>query len=182
MAYEYLKKHHCHHDATDYENKRYECMSVTLSSTPTSVALVENEAQRLIEELTMEDAAVVDYEEDDAKKTAGERFHAQHVCRTAEIPAPLLNARAHAGTVWRGTTAVADYVATAPGEEEKELPPALVIRGEYDFVTEDCVVGWKKDVGGNPRAKRRCRHILLLCRLWGWQRNGSREEETQRLP
>lgn len=121
VAYEYLKKFN-----------PTSCASVILSSTPTSIALVEQEAQRLLLETNQP-----------TPKEQGEAFHAKHVCRLNELPRPLQSARENAGTLWRGTTAIAEYSAT-PSSDNKQLPPLLVLRGEFDFVTEECVSGWNK--------------------------------------
>jgi proline iminopeptidase len=134
VAYEFLKRFTNAH----YSNNRSACcLSVILSSTPTSIALVEQESKRLLHETTIQSQ-----QEQQQEQHQGELFHAQHVCRTKEIPKPLQSAREHAGSLWRGTTAIADYVATSPREQQL-LPPALILRGEYDFVTEQCVMGWK---------------------------------------
>ncbi len=113
------------------------CLSVILSSTPTSIALVEQESKRLLYETFIQNQ-----DQEHHPKQQGELFHALHVCRTKEIPKPLQSAREHSGSLWRGTTAIANYVAKSP-QEQDSLPPALVLRGEFDFVTEQCVMGWK---------------------------------------
>jgi proline iminopeptidase len=134
VAYEFLKKFYGLYPSN---GQTACCLSVILSSTPTSIALVEQESKRLLHETLIQSQ-----NQEHHLKQQGELFHALHVCRTKEIPKPLLSAREHAGSLWRGTTAIANYVAISPKALDS-LPPALVLRGEFDFVTEKCVMGWK---------------------------------------
>lgn len=129
LAFEYAKR-----VAERVEEGDVKCLSVILSSAPTSVAMVEHEANQLVAALG------VDNEHDDV----AERFRMAHQCRTSESPAPLKDAYAHAGTVWRGTTAIADYEAKPPGPTARRMPSCLVLRGEHDFVSEKCVQDWKE--------------------------------------
>lgn len=96
-----------------------------LSSTPTNVAQVERAADNLLKELNVPD-------EDLARA-----FRVNHQCRTPEMPQVLVDAYANAGSVWRGTTAISDY--NADGTVQRK---AMSLRGQYDFVTEECVEGW----------------------------------------
>lgn len=104
-------------------------LSLTLSNTPSSVALVEAEAGRLLRECG-DDVA---------------RFMARHNFRGSDSDAAqqrLDAAYAHAGSTWRGSGAI-------PGLEvdSKELQvvtcPTLILRGEHDFVTDACVDAWR---------------------------------------
>jgi proline iminopeptidase len=128
LAFEYVKR--LSERASD---DSVECLSVILSSAPTCVTLVEQEANRLVAALDMSDETI----------SAAERFRLEHQCRTPEMPAQLADAYAHAGTIWRGTTAIADYEATAPSETARRMQSCMVLRGEHDFVTESCLEGWK---------------------------------------
>lgn len=100
-------------------------LSVTLSNTPTSVDLVEAEAGRLLQ----------------ACNGDVEAFMAAHNCRVAEKPQPLADAYAHAGTTWRGSGAISGLEVSAAAMGRIACP-ALVMRGDHDFVTEECVQGW----------------------------------------
>jgi proline iminopeptidase len=133
LAFEYVKR--LAERASDDSSGSVECLSVILSSTPTCVRLVEQEANRLMSAL--DDAG-------DETVSVAERFRLEHQCRTPEMPPSLADAYAHAGTVWRGTTAIADYEATAPSETTRRMQSCMVLRGEHDFVTEPCLEGWKK--------------------------------------
>ncbi|KAL3931388.1 MAG: hypothetical protein SGARI_004219 [Bacillariaceae sp.] len=74
----------------------------------------------------------------------GELFRVKHQCRLPEMPTPLKDAYANAGTVWRGTIAIADYVARPPSEEASRMPSTLILRGEHDFVSQSSVDAWKE--------------------------------------
>ena len=74
---------------------------------------------------------------------AQEAFMAQHNLRVEPQPQRLVDAYAHAGTLWRGTSAIKDLVVS--GETMGRIRcPALVMRGEHDFVTEACIEPWRK--------------------------------------
>lgn len=96
-------------------------------------------------------------------------FQSTHQCRTKDgkLPQPLVDAYASAGTVWRGTKAVEEYVAKAPpSSSSKKTPSVLVLRGEHDFVTHACVKDWK-DLFNTSRSVREkeipgCSHHGLL--------------------
>ena len=105
-----------------------------LSSTPTSVALVEASAEALLDRLK---------DGDDDEETLGDRFRLAHQCRLEPMPQPLVDAYAHAGTVWRGTAAIPNYEAEPPSESASRMPSVTSMRGEYDFVDHKCTEGWK---------------------------------------
>ena len=104
-----------------------EAISLTLSNTPTSVPLVEAEAVRLIDECGGEVST----------------FMAAHNYRGGpEQPPQLAAAYDHAGTTWRGTAAITG-LEVSEEEMARVLCPAMVLRGEFDFCTEECVSGWR---------------------------------------
>ena len=125
------------------------CQSFIISNTPTSVPQVERDAEGLVAALG--DLAL---------------FSSTHECRLPQRPQPLLDAYAHAGSVWRGTDAIKGWTlqarppAPAPGGgaptddagQTMLATPALVLRGEHDFVTADNQRGWS-DVFGRVRFK-----------------------------
>ncbi len=137
LAFEYIKRiSEREQDPENNENKfECECLSVILSSSPTNVTQVEARANQLIDALL---------EEDNDMSTIAERFRIQNQCRTNEKPQPLVDAYEHAGTVWRGTDVIRDYVAQPPQSGAARMPSAMVMRGEHDFVGEECVEGWKE--------------------------------------
>jgi len=132
LAFEYLKRV-AERNEPKREGEEEGCLSLVLSSSPASVRLVEAAANRLLDALR---------DEDDDESTLGERFRERHQCRTPSMPAPLLDAYAHAGTVWRGSRAIADYAAAPPEDGAARMPSAMIMRGEFDFVDHGCVEGW----------------------------------------
>jgi pimeloyl-ACP methyl ester carboxylesterase len=80
-------------------------------------------------------------------------------------PLPLAEAYSRAAdpaSGWRGSGAIRDYV--APERPDGTLmPTALVTRGEFDFVTEECLQEWDAALS---RCRRRtfkgCSHHGLL--------------------
>lgn len=154
LAYEYLKRQAEEGSiASDVT-----CLSVILSSAPSNVEQVEKEAERLVNEMDKKD------DEDHAKT-----FRKTHQCRCDELPGPLQESYDAAGKVWRGTTAISDYVATAPSGDATRLPSAMIMRGEYDFVTDACIEKWKDLFNHNfVRYK-----TLVGCSHHGLLENGS---------
>ena len=126
--------------------------SLTLLSTPSSVALVEASAHALLgeEELTASQAAI-------------DAFEASHVC-TFTRRAPLDRALARAGVpgLWQGSSSIRDWEASKDDMVSLEECPTLVIRGEYDFVSRECISAWL----GIPDVKvvelEGCRHHVVL--------------------
>lgn len=148
LAFEFMKRRAEKDDGFEDEG----CLSAILSSTPTSVAQVEEKAEQLV-------ANLADESPDDLE----ERFRLAHQCRTPEKPQALVDAYAHAGTVWRGTKVISDYVASPPSPDAVRMPSVMVMRGEHDFVTD--VEGWK-DVFNHrfvrPKVLPECSHHGLL--------------------
>ena len=127
LAYEYLKR-------TNDAN----CLSVILSSTPTSIPQLEEESQCLLQKL------VVECEGD--KTQALERFRQVHECQAVPIPLSLMDAYAQAGTIWRGIQAIPNYnaVSLVDDDDNKRVleQPAFLLRGQHDFVTQPCMQDW----------------------------------------
>lgn len=123
LAFEYLK--------STAETKN---LSLVLSSTPTSIALAEEESKTLLDAIKAETG--------DEPRQCLDTFRQLHECRVVPIPLPLLDAYSQAGSAWRGTKAIPDYVASGDATTTK-LPPALVLRGQFDFITNRCIEGWK---------------------------------------
>jgi pimeloyl-ACP methyl ester carboxylesterase len=129
LAFEYMKR-----QAESDVGYDEGVLSAILSSSPSNVTQVEEEASRLISELNASD---------DNNDDIAEAFRLAHQGQTAEKPPSLVDAYAHAGSVWRGTTAISNYVAKPPSSTASRLPSTMVMRGEHDFVTQACVQDWK---------------------------------------
>lgn len=120
------------------------CLSAILSSAPSSVPQIEGEFVRLLDELKKTHAKDDDGNEDNiSDEELDDLFRTTHQCRIPEMPPMLKDAYANAGTVWRGTDAIKDYVATAPNEDAARMPSSLIMRGEFDFVSDQCIEAWK---------------------------------------
>ena len=120
-------------------------LTLTISNTPSSVQLVEAEAGRLVEACGGDVAA----------------FMQAHNCRLDPQPARLAEAYAHAGTIWRGSGAIAGLEAD-PAALARVRCPALCLRGEHDFVTEACVEGWQALPDVRFVTLEGCAHHALL--------------------
>jgi proline-specific peptidase len=163
VAYEYLKRisNQAYHDhqLDDATNSPNQCLSLILSSAPVNVAMVEAESKLFLEEITRNLQAsnvTSTTEEQDQTNTiqtmAADVFRKTHVCRTESLPNPLLTAYAKRGTVWEGTKVIHNYVASPILPDGKANRPSpslptniLLMRGEYDFVSEEySFKGWKK--------------------------------------
>ncbi|KAL3801319.1 hypothetical protein ACHAW5_002234 [Stephanodiscus triporus] len=117
------------------------CLSAILSSSPTNVKVVESEAALLIQELASSSSSPSN---DATEEVAVEElFRRTHQCRLPEMPSAIRDAYANAGSVWRGTSAISDYVAEPPAEGASRMPSTMIMRGEYDFVSEAAVSGWR---------------------------------------
>jgi len=159
LAYEYTKR------VAEREGSRPsgngssapKCLSIILSSTPTEVKMVEQDVNEILARLR---------EEDDDESTLAERFRLECQCRIASYPEPLKAAYGHAGSVWKGTAAIPDYVAHPPTKNAKRMPSALVMRGEFDFVSSECICGWKSTLFNHKFVREKilkaCSHHALL--------------------
>ena len=103
--------------------------SLTLSNAPASVALVEAEARRLI------DAA-----------GSAEAFMARHNCRADPVPDNVAEAYSKGAVEFRGSGAIAGWTAARCAADSTaawpEHLPALLVSGEEDFVTPECMEPW----------------------------------------
>ena len=152
LAYEYLKR-----IAERKEDDEEGCLSAVLSSPCTSIPLLESEWARLLKELPPSNPF-----------TANQRFRETHQCRTPGLPEPLARAYRKSGSTWSGLAAIPDYVLTPPSENAARMKSALLIRGEYDFSTEDCV----KDFDQLFNHKFLRKKILEGCSHHGLLENG----------
>mmetsp|Transcript_29296 Transcript_29296/g.33687 ORF Transcript_29296/g.33687 Transcript_29296/m.33687 type:complete len:305 (-) Transcript_29296:30-944(-) len=151
LAFEYMKRIAERNNNDDNNSSRIKCLSAILSSTPCDDDQVESVTKNLIDTLL---------EEDSDESTVMDRFQARHVCRTTTVdekgkqkykqPPPLAEAyENNPGTpgMWRGTDSIpgwGGWTATPPKDTASRMPSCMILHGEYDFVTADCVQGWKK--------------------------------------
>ena len=160
LAYEYLKRiAERTSNESDGNDKNSKCLSVILSSAPTNIKQMADDWDAMSEALSSPGL-----------------FLPTHLCRTPELPKPLQDAYANAGTIWSGTDAISDYKARpfkpknddGDGDKPKKyyMPSALILRGEHDVVTESCSKGWKEELLSSRFVRERtladCSHHGLL--------------------
>ena len=122
------------------------------------------------------DGGYADDEDEDEDKHRlheySETFRQTHECRLSQLPLVLVDALAQAGpTPWRGIPAIPNYQATqhltttTTTTRPSTRIPTLLLRGEYDFCTDRCMVGWD-DLLLDPAPKRvvltNCSHYAML--------------------
>lgn len=131
IAYEYLK-------TNDLESGCAKCLSLTLDSTPADIQMSLNECSRLECEIKSELMLEIN---DAPMNLVQDRLRKRNECRTEVLPQALATAIKRRGATF-GLEAVSDYVALPPSK--RSLPPVLLIRGQYDYITEPCIEGWRQ--------------------------------------
>lgn len=140
VAYEYAKSNGMHCSV---------CLSLTLNSTPANMGTSLEECSRLEEEVRRE-LQLDDKEPHEASRMVQDRLRKRNECRTEEMPDSLKDAIENRGTTF-GPEDVKDYVAYPPSSQF--FPPVLLIRGQYDFITEACVEGWREIFGQDSSSR-----------------------------
>lgn len=131
IAYEFLK-------TSDLSCSK--CLSLTLDSTPANMQTSLNECSRL--ECEIKSELMLEIKDTQvAMNLVRDRLRKRNECRTEVLPHALATAIKYRGTTF-GPEAVSHYVAHPPSK--LSLPPVLLIRGEYDFITEPCIQGWRE--------------------------------------
>lgn len=173
MAYEYIKST-LEESQSSRSSKLPQCLSLILSNAPCNMRISLEESARLEQEITSEltrdiprsdsDFIVAEDANSAASSRTKELLRKRHECRTRVMPQPLANAILHRGTTsWSGPGAVSYYVASSPNAPSpcssfdrlrNSLPPVLLIRGEYDFITEKCIAGWRKIFCPDQQSRR----------------------------
>lgn len=152
IAFEYVKR------VVEKCPKNRECISFILSCTPFSVKGVETESIQVLEKLGDKLTSM------DAMST----FHKNHVCRTEKMPCALQEAYSNRGRVWYGTESIQDYSVNIPSISTISMPPVLLIRGEYDFVSSSSAIDdWKRVFEANGtschnKTLSSCSHYCML--------------------
>lgn len=131
------------------------CLSLILSSTPANLP----QTLQHIEELKAGCRASADEAADDDAEDDGARlFAATHECRVRPLPLALQQSFAMAGffSSPAGWQSVQDYVAPGGTDDDQQPPsnklPVLLLRGEFDFISETCMEPWMAHLGGSPNA------------------------------
>jgi pimeloyl-ACP methyl ester carboxylesterase len=179
VAYEYVKS------SLEDDDQHHDCLSLTLANTPSNMELSHEESCRLLrlinEEFMLENNDAAGTASDmPVSRIVNDRFRKRHECRTEHVPEPLVTAIQGRGLTF-GPEAVRDFIAFPPASyrlhsssprsvnaSNKLMPPVLLIRGEHDFVTEECVRGWRKifttdvTVGFREEVMNNCAHYCHL--------------------
>lgn len=156
IAYEYLKKvcgerqrqRACereldrHGDCIDtHAHRSQHCLSAVFSSGSFHIRMAKELADNMEREVKRDVLSTCD--ELDASQVA-ERIRMSCMCRTPNLPFQLKAAYSKAGTVWKGLDVIQDYVAECPLEGEEFFPKIMLLRGEFDFISEELVFqGWR---------------------------------------
>jgi proline-specific peptidase len=124
-------------------SKKKTCLSVTLASTPVSVALVEASCQLLLEQIR-HDHPTDDDDDESSQQQIHQIFSHRHECRVQPLPLQLHQSYVLAGvrSTSSGFQRFRDYVATTRNHVGTMAPAALILRGEHDFCTSEACHGW----------------------------------------
>jgi proline iminopeptidase len=136
VVYEYAK------EQAMYDTVK-KCRSCILASTPVCIADCEAYCEHLLQDLqlTMNDAE---------SSQVQEAFAATYECRVQPLPLPLhetFRSASRSSSSAAGMTAVRDYLAENIPALMNGLPPALILRGEYDFITSQVCAEWASMFG-----------------------------------
>ena len=168
----------------DDENLQHECLSLTLSNSPANMELSHTVSSRLVQTI-IDDEVMLEIDANttsnmSASRIAQDRFRKRYECRTENVPEALVTAIQSRGFTF-GPEHVRDYIALPPthllhsssprsamSPPTKLMPPVLLIRGEHDFVTEECMSGWRKifttdaTLGYREEVMTNCAHYCHL--------------------
>lgn len=124
------------------------CLSVVLANTSTNMRRGNDEWERLLAECSSDSSL--------PGATPSDRFFHRNQCRLDVMPQDLSLAFDHCGKVWFGTDVVADWVAKPltkdagnipAAENQRQVPPFLLVTGQHDFVTQSCTSEWTDLLG-----------------------------------
>lgn len=193
VAYEYSKRlcegtvsnnkrlQTCNYDTQDNcvpEVVKVELLTVTLCSAPSNLQKVDNGTKLLMKSIrprsnsvdteSSSDTSLDATIDEESTEDCYDLFHKHFVCRTSDgiLPRPLQEAYRKKGDVWEGTDAIIEYVAKPPSMSASIMPPTLLLRGEYDFVSKQYGFDeWKKLLNHNSvfcQTLNGCSHYSML--------------------
>lgn len=152
-------------------------LSITLCSAPSNLQKVDNGTKLLMKSIRPRSNSVdtetssdtsLDATIDEESAEDYDLFHKHFVCRTSDgiLPRPLQEAYRKKGDVWEGTDAIIEYVAKPPSMSASVMPPTLLLRGEYDFVSKQYGFDeWKRLLNHNSvvcQTLDGCSHYSML--------------------
>ena len=141
LVYEYLKK-----VCSQATKPSKTCRTAILASTPLSIAGSDAYCQKIMDDIREE----LPPDDQDNRALIQQTFHQRHECRVQPLPLPLQQSFQMAGfssSSLTGLKSVRDYAVSVDDLTEETralLPVALILRGEYDFVTADVCHEWGK--------------------------------------
>jgi proline iminopeptidase len=169
IAYEYLKEN-CECQSVEEQPNtpivtsppRTMCLSAAFSSGSYHIQLARdltNEMERKIKHDVFLEHGVVD------PSQVAEIIRTTCMCRTPSMPIQLKTAYSKAGTIWKGLDIIRDYVAES--QLSGMLPPLLLLRGEFDFITSELVFqGWSHVFCDQPEIRcitlKGCSHMPMF--------------------
>lgn len=169
IAYEYLKdmcsRSLAESDSTDktVTKNKCKCLSVVFSSSSFHIQLAKDLADNLEHQVTQE---IMSTSSNITASQVAEKIRTSYICRTPRIPFQLKAAYAKTGLIWKGLDVIKDYVAESMLEGYEYLPPLLLLRGEYDFISEELVFqGWANVFCGKDIecvSMKDCSHMPFL--------------------
>ena len=122
-----------------------QCLSFILSNASTNFELSSSEQTRLFTEYNLQllqtQMPPKQTKHQTKKLSIHDQFFQTHICRTSTKPVDLVSALSRRGKDWSAN----DYSVSSVSEiavSGDTFPPVLIIRGQYDFVTEACTQGW----------------------------------------
>lgn len=188
VAYEFSKKQceshniytgptKCSNHDEDIDDTTRTLLSLTLCSTPSNLRQVEEETKVLLDSFLkscstdfdsteMDEIHAVHNAHDVTFETPS--FQKEYVCRTSDgvVPLPLQEAYKKKGQVWEGHDVIIDYVAQPLNTSASNLPPTMLVRGEYDFISEkNGIDEWRKLVNHTSvvcHTMSECAHYSML--------------------
>jgi len=145
IAYEYLKKV-CGERQSGRDRRRSQhCLSAVFSSGSFHIQMAKDLADNMETEVKRDILLSTSTSCDQLNPSqVAERIRMSCICRTPNLPFQLKAAYSKAGTVWKGLEVIQDYVAECPLEGEEFFPKIMLLRGEFDFISEELVFqGWR---------------------------------------
>jgi len=120
------------------------CLSLTLSSTPTDLPHALRDIDRIKARLKSEVIQRSTSSFDDPDHAVAECFAEQYECRVRPLPLQLQQSFAMAGfhSSPAGWQSIKDYVVQTPAADKKLKLPLLLLRGEFDFISNACMEPW----------------------------------------
>jgi len=161
IGFEFLKRQIIQHNVDENRIRDTpQCLSFILSNASTNFQLSSSEQMRLFQEFQLQHLQTrMPPTQTQRTKTlnGNDQFFQTHICRTSTKPAELVSALSRRGKEWsakeytalalaRDSIEAADATYTSADTTDSvrhQFPPALIIRGQYDFITDACTRGWK---------------------------------------